>query len=304
MRICVTGSSGQIGSYVVDECASRGIEAVGLDLRPSRWTAVVGDVRDREAVARAARGADALIHLAAHVSVTGSLADPIHDASTNVLGTIAAIEGAAAARVGRFVLVSSAAVYGAPRRLPLREDDDLAPISPYGVGKMAAERYVRVLAPERGVGATIARPFNVYSPRQDPSSPYAGVMSRFARAVADAEAPTVFGDGSATRDFVHAADVARWLVALAREPCGGEIEAVNLASGRETSVLSLAEAFCSAAGAPLRPSHAPPRPGEISRSVADVAKARARGLAPTVAVDAGIREMVEHARGKAKAPTP
>lgn len=291
MRILVTGSAGQIGSYAVDEARRLGHEVRGLDLRPSPWTTQVGDVRDAKACGAALQGCQAVVHCAAQVSVPKSLADPVTDASHNVLGTLTVLEAARAAGAGRFVNTSSAAVYGPPVRLPVGESHPTAPISPYGASKLAAETYVALYARMHGLQATTVRPFNVYSPRQDPSSPYSGVLSVFGKLVRAGQTPLVHGDGSQTRDFVHATDVARWLVDLATRPMPGPAT-VNLGTGIAASVVDVARLFMQAARLAGGPAFGDRRAADIDHSVAEVRLATSLGLAPRVALRQGIEELV------------
>jgi UDP-glucose 4-epimerase len=291
MRILVTGSSGQIGSYVVDEVRRSGHEVRGLDLRPSKWTDYVGDVRDAAASERAIRDCQAVVHCAAQVSVPRSVADPVTDASHNVVGTVTLLQAARHAGAKRFVNVSSAAVYGTPLHLPIDESHPAVPLSPYGASKLAAEKYVGVFAALHGLETATVRPFNVYSVRQDPSSPYSGVLSLFGARVRAGQAPLVHGDGSQTRDFVHAEDVARWLVALATRPTPGPTT-VNLGNGQATSILDVARLFMRAAGLAGEPIRGEKRVADIEHSVADVGVLRGLGLPARRTLTEGIMELV------------
>lgn len=287
--LLVTGSSGQIGSYVVDLARARGLDVRGLDLRPSRWTDEIGDIRDPADCTRAMAGRRAVVHCAARVSVPMSMTDPVGDAETNVLGTLHLLQAASRAGVKRFVNVSSAAVYGEPAELPLRERSPTLPLSPYGASKLAAEGYAR-LARAQGLETVSVRPFNVYSVRQDPSSPYSGVLSLFAKGAREGRAPRVLGDGSQTRDFVHAQDVAGWMLDLATGPLPPQT--VNLGTGRAVSILEVARLFMAGAGLQGSPEFGPARAGDILHSVADVSVARGLGLHAGRPLQDGLRELI------------
>jgi UDP-glucose 4-epimerase len=235
-------------------------------------------------------GRDAIIHAAAQVSVQASVQDPVNDARQNVLGTVALLTAAARAGVESFVHISSAAVYGMPVRLPIDESHPTRPLSPYGASKLASEAYARM--PVKGTHTLIVRPFNVYSSRQDPTNPYSGVLSKFAARIKAGEPPVVFGDGSQTRDFVHATDVAAWLVRATESLPFDSGTCVNLGTGRETAIKALANTFLTAAGMERAPLTAPPLQGEIPQSVADCSLARKAGFRPTVGVEEGVRELL------------
>lgn len=296
MKVLVTGSSGQLGSYVCELMGSAH-EVSGLDMRPSPHAptaglTALGDIRDMAAVARAVRGVDAVVHCAAQVSVERSTEDPVTDAQTNVLGTVNLLDAAARAGVRRFVYVSSAAVYGDPRRLPVDEGHPTEPLSNYGASKLAGEKSALAFARTRGLEAVVVRPFNFYSPRADPSSPYSGVITRFVDRVRRGEPPVIEGDGEQTRDFIHARDVASMVMALAgAEGVSGEV--FNCGSGSATSVLQLARLSVEVSGKALEPAFAPPRKGDIRHSVADIGKAReALGFRAEVPLRQGLSELI------------
>ncbi len=295
VRVLVTGSSGQIGSFVVDEARRRGWEAKGLDLDADggERTTVVGDVRDERVIRDALGGVDAVVHCAAQVSVERSLGRPQVDASHNLQGTLSVLEAARAEGVDRVVNVSSAAVYGDPEEVPLREDHPAQPASPYGASKLAAETYARLYRDLHGLEAVSARPFNVYSARQDPLNPYSGVISAFAHRVVQGEPPVVHGAGHQTRDFIHAEDVAGALMDLAVESDACREPVVNVASGEETSILELAWLMARLTGEEdLEPVHEGAREGDIGRSVADTRRMRRLGIEPRVSLEDGLRGVV------------
>lgn len=291
MRILVTGSSGQVGSYVMDLGREQGHDMRGLDIRPDpRWTHVVGDIRDAASCASAMTGIDAVIHCAAHISVQHSIEDPAFDASTNVLGTLNLLEAARKTDARRFVNVSSAATYGNPRRLPIDEEHPLRPLSPYGAGKAAAEAYADMYSNLHGLQVVNARPFNIYSRRQDPTNPYSGVLAKFADAVRSGRAPIIFGDGNQTRDFIHATDVADALLAFATHVTARGT--FNVASGNRVTILSMANRFLSLSRVKLKPEFRQARPGDIKDSSADVTRLRQFVSPPKMALEQGVADLL------------
>jgi UDP-glucose 4-epimerase len=290
--VLVTGGAGFIGSHVVDLLLARDCRVIVVDdlshgkrenlsahADDPRLQLVAVDLRDDfpAALAPALAGLarpDAVIHLAAQISVPRSLAEPLVDLDINLRATLRLLEWAAAAGVRRLILASSAAVYGDPARMPVSEDMCDRPASPYGVSKRAAELYLHCLGPGLGVDTAALRRFNVYGPRQDPSSPYSGVVSLFmARALAG-EALTILGDGAQTRDFVYVRDVARAFVAALDAPRLDGLIA-NIGSAHATTIRELAAAIVRAAGSRSPIVHAPARAGDIVHSLADCARAHA-----------------------------
>lgn len=275
MKLAITGASGQLGSYLLDLALDHH-SVVGIDLRPSPFRAHapsihIGDIRDKGAMGKALRGCDAVVHCAAQVSVVNSIEDPIHDLDVNVAGTINLLQAAAEAKVGKFIYISSAAVYGDPVTVPLPESHPLNPKSPYGASKMSAEQYCRVFAETARQPYVVVRPFNFYSPRADPRSPYSGVITKFVEWAKRGEPLKVEGDGEQTRDFIHAQDVARMVLAVA----GSKVENVtlNCGSGKGTSINALAHAVVGASGKEVEVLHIEPRVGDIRHSVSDMSQA-------------------------------
>jgi len=275
VRILVTGGSGQLASYLFEELAAH--EARGVDVRPPVHAPAVGrvdmvDIRDVAGMAAATEGFDAVVHTAAQVSVQRSTEDPSGDADTNVMGTISVLRAAQRAKVRKFVYISSAAVYGDPVRVPVDEEHPLAPKSFYGASKLCGEHYVRAFGSTFGLPWVVVRPFNFYSPRADPSSPYSGVITKFTQAAREGRPLRIEGDGGQTRDFLHARDVARMVrLALESEVSG---ETFNCGSGSGTSIRQLADTIKEIAPGAVRVEHAPPRTSDIRDSVAEVSKAR------------------------------
>lgn len=300
----VTGGAGFIGSHVVAALRTAGRRVVVLDdfstgrrENLSKWTSdsavevVEGDVRGDVAAMLAGRGPlTAVVHLAAQTSVVRSIEAPIEDLDVNLRATARLLLWAAEAGARRIVFASSAAVYGEPRRVPVDEDDPTTPLSPYGAAKRAAELYLRCLGPLRGVATTCLRLFNVYGPRQDPRSPYAGVVAAFLSRALAGQPLQIFGDGAQTRDLVYVGDVARAIVmAVGQGPEGHVL--CNIGGGREVSIRELAAAaqrVCGAAEAALE--FAPARPGEIERSAAGTVRAdEALGFRAAIGLDEGLR---------------
>ncbi|MCC6050604.1 MAG: SDR family NAD(P)-dependent oxidoreductase [Thermofilum sp.] len=300
MRVLVTGGAGFIGSRLVARLAREGEEVVVLDdfsrgseanLKGLEGTVRVvrGDVRDPRSVGEAARGAEGVVHLAALIDVAESVEKPDLYFDVNVRGTLNVLETARSAEV--FVFASSAAVYGDPVRLPIAEDHPLRPLSPYGATKVAGEALVHAYAAARGFRPVILRLFNVYGPKQ--SRAYAGVVTEFVKRVLRGEPPLIYGDGTQSRDFVFVDDVVEYFVRALRTE---EVRGIyNVGSGKAVSVLELAELVAKVLGRPeLKPVHAPPRPGDIKHSVADISRAvRDFGYRPRVALEEGLRVTAE-----------
>ncbi|MEW5937849.1 MAG: NAD-dependent epimerase/dehydratase family protein [Candidatus Thermoplasmatota archaeon] len=298
MKYLVTGSSGQLGSYLVEELVRAGNRTVGIDLCISGYREVdrhtmLGDICDPELCRQVMGGADVVIHAAAQVSVVDAVKDPVADARTNIMGTLNLLNAAVEHGVGRFIYISSAAVFGNPRYLPIDEGHPVSPISPYGVSKLAAERYALAFQQTYELPVVAIRPFNIYSPRQDPDNPYSGVISIFARRLKEGRPPIIYGDGSQTRDFVHAKDVVQAIV-LAATSKYATGHAFNIGTGRQLSINDLAARLIAISGAGYAPSYEPERRGEISHSYADISKAhRLLGYEPSVSLDEGLKELLD-----------
>ncbi|HUL62230.1 MAG TPA: NAD-dependent epimerase/dehydratase family protein [Methanocella sp.] len=298
----ITGGMGQVGSYICDALSGTRSSVVVLDNFSSSASypgpsaeIVNGDIRDREVVGRLVRESDYIIHCAAQIYVSRSVSDPGFDADNNIMGTLNLLETARAASVKRFVYFSSAAVYGDPTRLPIEEPHAQNPLSPYGVSKLAGEKYALAFHKVYGLPTTVIRPFNIYSPRQDPSNPYSGVISRFIDRVEAGQPPVIFGDGSATRDFVSVHDVVNMVLLMLDDPaCIGR--AFNCGTGKWTRIDALARLIASLCGREdLGPELQPERPGDIRHSYASIAQAgMLLGYRPTVSLEEGLREIVEH----------
>ena len=281
----VTGGCGFIGSHLVEVLCARGSQVRVLDDLstgkrtnvPALAEVIEGDVADPAAVAHAMSGVDACFHLAAVASVARSTTDWIGTSRINLGGTVNVLDAArCAAREAPVpvVFASSAAVYGNPSVPLLRESQETAPLSPYGADKRASELHAAVATRLHKVPCLGLRFFNVYGPRQDPSSPYSGVISRFANALARNSAIEIFGDGDQVRDFVFVNDVVDALMKAMERAGQRESGICNVCTGRATSVRELADRVGMALGSDVGVVFLPPRAGDIRQSVGDPSKAR------------------------------
>ena len=307
-HVLVTGAAGFIGSHTVDRLLAAGHAVTGLDnFRTGRRAnlaaalaaphfafheadvAAPGVLAARVADARP----DAIIHLAALVSVQESMTDPDLNYSLNVHTTHLVAEAARRHAVRRIVFASSAAIYGDTTDLPIRESAEKAPISPYGAAKLASEALLLGHGAAFGLTVRCQRYFNVFGPRQDPASPYSGVISIFDRRYREGRGVTIYGDGRQTRDFISVHDVARANVLAATAPAVSSGVA-NICTGRATSLLEVVGVFARHYPAAPAVAHGAPRTGDIvhSRGAPDSAAA-ALGFRAEVSVDAGLVELIE-----------
>ncbi len=276
MHVLVTGGAGFIGSHSVDRLLEGGARVRVLDNFSSgkrenltshpRLELITGDIRDRAAVAEAMTDISHVLHLAAQISVVTSMENPLLSAEVNVSGFLNVLDAARRGGVQRFVYASSAAVYGMPARLRLQEEDPALPISPYGLEKAINDQYAHLYREIYGVSALGQRYFNVFGPRQDPSSPYSGVISIFARCLREKRPITVHGDGLQTRDFIYVGDVAEANILALHSEQGG---VCNVATGQEVTLLRMVEALAAAAGVEPDLRFSSARPGDIRHSAAD-----------------------------------
>jgi len=279
--VCLTGGAGFIGSHLADALLARGVQVTVLDdlstgrrenvAEGATWHEV--DIRSEDAAGIVAEGDfDVLIHLAAQMDVRRSVADPAFDADVNVRGTLNLLEAARKGGVGRVLFASTGgAIYGEQDVFPADEDHPTRPVSPYGVAKLAVERYLYYYHHEYGLDVTCLRYANAYGPRQNPFGE-AGVVAIFLHKLLVGDTPTVNGDGMQTRDYVHVSDVvAANLAALGRSG----FHTYNVGTGRETSVVELYGHLAAALGVDRPAQHGPGKPGEQRRSVIDPARIQA-----------------------------
>lgn len=300
MRYLVTGGAGFIGSNTVDELVRRGHEVTVLDdlssgkeenLRGvrSQVTFIKGSVTDREAVQQACQNAECVLHLAARTSVPRSVKDPVETNRINVDGTVNVLVGARDAGARRVVFAGSSSVYGDTPTLPKHERMQPAPISPYGVTKLVGELYGQVFYRVYGLEFVSLRYFNVFGPRQDPGSPYSGVLSLFITAMRDGTAPTVYGDGEHSRDFTFVENVVDGNIRASVAP-GIAGMAFNLGTGGRVTLNRTLELLGKFAGRAANAKYTDPRQGDIRDSQADISLAREKfGYAPSVGFEEGLR---------------
>jgi UDP-glucose 4-epimerase len=302
MKILVTGGAGFIGSHLIERLLAMGHAVRVLDNLSTGKRAnlpahallefVQGDVGDYATVVAAIQGVQAVVHLAAVASVQASIDDPLATHRSNFDGTLNLLEAARAAGVQRFLYASSAAVYGDTSALPVGEDTPLNPLSPYAADKLAGEHYLRYYFSKHGLKGTAFRFFNIYGPRQDPSSPYSGVISIFVERLRQGNPVTLFGDGRQTRDFVYVGDLADLLAASLGQPAlAGRV--VNVGTGVESSLLLLLEVLESLSGRVIERRHEAARIGDIVRSCADVSTLRALvGKTPATPIQQGLLSLL------------
>jgi UDP-glucose 4-epimerase len=306
----VTGGAGFIGSHLVEALVAGGWRVTVLDDlssgRPSnlepvagRMKFIQGSICDRGVVAKAAFGCEVVFHLAAVVSVPKTVADPTGSAAVNEIGSLNVLEAAREVRARRVVFASSSAVYGDDPALPKREDMPPKPLTPYAVQKLAVEYYLHVYQALYGLETVGLRFFNVFGPRQDPSSPYSGVISIFMNKALNGERPVIYGDGRQTRDFVFVGDVVQALISAATSPSGpGNV--FNVGTGRSLTINALWQAIATLSGSKAEPLYQPPRSGDILHSVSAIDSAAADiGFDPGVSVEKGLESTLDWYRKSA-----
>jgi len=307
MRILVTGGAGFIGSHLVEALTARGDRVRVLDdfstgrrqnldaVEPGRLELIEGDVRDATTAVAAAQDIDAIVHLAAVASVQASVDDPPRTHAVNFLGTLNMLEAARRQRVGRFLLASSAAVYGDNPELPLSEDARLQPLTPYAADKLASEHYLGFYHRRFDLQTCAFRFFNIYGPRQDPTSPYSGVISIFARRIQTGQELVIYGDGTQSRDFVFVADLVRILVqALDLQTLPAR--PVNIGTGRAVTLNELVATLGTLAEKTLPVTYAAPRGGDIRHSLAAIDRLKSIfGLSPSVPLKDGLQTLLDSA---------
>jgi UDP-glucose 4-epimerase len=309
VRVLITGGAGFIGSHTADAIVAAGHHTAVLDnLSTGKRTQVnpgarfhEADLRDADAVRAVIEQErpEVIVHLAAQMDVRRSVADPAFDAQVNLVGFLNLMEAARRHGLKRVVFSSTGgAIYGEQEQFPCDENHPARPLSPYGVAKLATERYLFFYGAEYGIDYVALRYANVYGPRQDPHGE-AGVVAIFCGRLIAGEPVTIYGDGKQTRDYTFVGDVVRANLAALSASCSGP---VNIGTGVETSVNALYAELAKAAGVSRAPNYAPRRPGEQQRSVISAAKAaRELGWRPEVPLAQGLRATLEFFRSAEKA---
>ncbi len=304
MKILVTGGAGFIGSHLVEALVRKGHDVRVLDnfiagkrgnLGSVRRDVEIlgGDCADTATARRAAKGMEVVYHEAAIPSVARSVADPELSHRANASATLVMLDAARRSGVRRFINAGSSSVYGDSKASPKREDLEPWPLSTYAVGKLMSEHYLRIFAELYGLETLTLRYFNVFGPRQDPGSPYSGVISLFATVLLAGGTPVIYGDGRQTRDFTYIDNVVDGnLRALRAKGLRGQ--AVNLATGRSVSLRQLLGALARETGGSRRARLEAPRAGDIRHSLADVRVARnLLGYRPRVDFETGLRRTID-----------
>ena len=300
-RVLVTGGAGFIGSHLVEALVLEGrpvrvIDNLATGHRSNlahlegRYEWIEGDLADFSICERAAEDVEFVLHQAAIPSVPRSVLEPLQSHASGPTATLNILEASRRSGVRRFLFAASSSAYGDTDDLPKHEGMVPNPLSPYAAGKLAGEHYVRVYARTMGLDGASLRYFNVFGPRQDPSSPYSGVISLFARLMAEGQRPTIYGDGSQTRDFTYVENVVRVnLMALnSKRPLEGQ--ALNVGTGRRISLLGLIEAINRTLGTDLEPTFQPTRAGDVRDSEASLDRIKqVLDYSPTVDFEEGLR---------------
>ncbi len=309
MRILITGGAGFIGSNLAARLLEEGHDVRILDNFATGRRAnvkelgtgvelVEGDIQSYDRVHSATLGCEVVLHQAALPSVPRSVQDPLTSNATNVIGTLNVLLAARDQGVRRVVCASSSSVYGSsPASAPRREDQPALPISPYATGKLAGEGYARSFTEVYGLDTVSLRYFNVFGPRQDPTSQYAAAIPNFITALLDGKQPVIYGDGEQSRDFTYVANVVQANV-LAMDAPGVAGRVYNIACGERVTVNRLVSELRGLLRSDLNPVHQPSRPGDIRHSLADLSRARDElGYRPLVPLRMGLERTIGHLSG-------
>jgi len=302
----VTGGAGFIGSHLAEELVRRGHKVrVADNLSTGKRhnlahlpdvELVEGDLADMAVAARVVQGMDYVLHQAAIPSVPRSVKDPITSNRANVDATLNVLVAARDAGVRRLVFAGSSSEYGDTPTLPKTEDMPSSPLSPYALQKVMGTEYCRMFTRLYGFETVVIRYFNVFGPRQDPGSPYSGVISLFATALIEGRQPTIYGDGGQTRDFTYVANVVDGVLRACTAPEAAG-EAINVACGTRISLNELLRVMNAVVGTSLQAIYAEPRAGDVRDSQADITKAKQLlGYMPIVGLEEGLRHTLDWCR--------
>lgn len=313
MKCLITGGAGFIGSHLIRHLLGRGYEIVCIDnfdptydintkkgniapfLENNNFKLVQGDIRDRELLNDIMTDIDYIFHEAALVSVTESMKNPVKTIEINTIGTFNILDAALSGNVNKVILASSAAVYGDSPVLPKKESYVPVPKSPYAISKLDCEYAARIYYEEQGLKTTSLRYFNVYGPRQDPTSPYAAAIPIFIRKALKNEEILIYGDGTQTRDFVFVNDIVQANELVMSK---GNGKTFNVADGTATSINEIAEQIIEQTGSKSGIAHTEERSGDIKHSVADITEISKMGFKPKYDMNRGLKETVEWFRNR------
>jgi UDP-glucose 4-epimerase len=310
--VVVTGGAGFIGSHLVEALLADGHRVRVVDnLSTGRrenlahlgddYEWLEGDLSDFAVCRKAAKGAEVVLHQAAIPSVPRSVAEPLPSHSSGPTATLNMLEAARQAGARRFLFAASSSAYGNTDELPKLETMLPRPMSPYAAGKLAGEYYVRVYARTMGLDGVSLRYFNIFGPRQDPSSPYSGVISLFSKAMSEGRRPIIYGDGHQTRDFTYVDNAvsANLLALRAPDPLRGEV--LNVGTGRRVSLRDLVKALNTALGTSLEPEYHPERAGDVRDSLASLDRIRiVLDYQPKVNFEDGLKRTLEAGKGASR----
>ena len=299
----VTGGAGFIGSHLTEELIRRGEQVRVVDslitgnrrnlAHLSGVEFIDGDLADLATAKRVMEGIDYVLHQAAIPSVPRSVEDPITSNRANIDSTLNVLVAARDARIKRVVYAGSSSAYGNTPTLPKREDMAPNPLSPYALQKLVGEQYMQMFTALYGLETVTIRYFNVFGPRQDPSSPYSGVISVFAKALLENRQPTIYGDGEQTRDFTYVANVVDGVLRAVKAPAAAG-QVVNVATGSSISLNQLFASMREIIGSRVDVTYGPFRNGDVKDSLADITRARTLlGYEPSVSLEAGLKKTID-----------
>lgn len=303
-KMLVTGGAGFIGSNIAEELLRKGHSVRVLDnLTTGRKgnidtikdsiEVINGDIRKLDVVKKAVEDMDYVFHLAAQVSVPMSVENPLLTEEVNVMGTLNVLKASKDSGIKRVIYSSSCAIYGDASDMPIKENTQKRPLSPYALTKLVSEEYCKLFYKQYGLKTVSLRYFNAYGPMQNPESLYAAVIPKFICLLLKDEQPVIYGDGKQTRDFVFVRDVIQAnILAINTKGISGHV--FNIGSGKATSVNELFEIICNILGKDVKPKYEKPRHGDIKHSLADITKARKRlGYEPKYTLEEGLEKTVE-----------
>lgn len=308
MKYLVTGGAGFIGSHIIQHLLNCDYEVLCLDnfdpcydilrkrsnispfLKHENFELVEGDIRDEELLQKIAQDAECIFHEAAQVSVVESMKDPINTIEINTIGTLKVLRAALKCNVNKIIIASSAAVYGDSPEIPKTENMLPSPKSPYAVSKLDCEYFAKLFYEEYGLRITALRYFNVYGPRQDPTSPYAAAIPIFIRKAKQDDNIVIFGDGTQTRDFIYVKDVVQANELVMSK---GDGKILNVANASAISIIELAREIIELMGSSSEIVFKEPRTGDIKHSLADVSEISKIGFQPKYDLRKGLIETIE-----------